>query len=57
MSVSHELASALHYLRRRYKVSEPDLLAIAKKLQKEEDFEENWDEIVQKSLKNRRKRR
>ena len=57
MPVGHELASALHYLRQRYRVSEKDLLAIAKKLEKEEDFEESWDDILQKTLKRRKIRR
>jgi len=55
MALNSEIAKSLSYLRRRYKVSERDLVAIAKKLQKhDEEPEESWEEIVQRSLRNRK---
>ena len=54
MPLSNEVARSLTYLRKRYKVSERDLVALAKKLEKSEEPEESWEEIVQKSLKRRK---
>ena len=54
MALNSEIAKSLSYLRRRYKVSERDLVAIAKKLQKhDKEPEVSWEEIVQRSLRNR----
>jgi hypothetical protein len=54
MPLSSEIARSLGYLRAKYKVSERDLVALAKKLQESEEPEESWEEIVQKSLKQRK---
>lgn len=56
MPLNREIASSLDYLRRRYKVSERDLVAIAKKLQVEQENVESWEEITQKYLKQRKMR-
>lgn len=47
MPLSNEVAKSLQYLRQRYRVSERDLVALAKKLQSAEDPEESWEQIVQ----------
>jgi hypothetical protein len=54
MPLSSEIAKSLGYLRKRYKVSEQDLVALAKKLQKSEENEESWEEITQNYLKKRK---
>ena len=54
MPLSSEIARSLTYLRKRYRVSEPDLVALAKKLQKSEENEESWEEITQNYLKQRK---
>lgn len=46
--------SSLTYLRKKYKVSERDLVALAKKLQVEPENEETWEEITRNYLKQRR---
>ena len=56
MPLNKEIARSLAYLRKKYKVSDPDLLAIGKKLSQEQETEESWEEIVQKSLEMRKKR-
>lgn len=55
MPLSSELAKSLSYLRKRYKVSERDLVALAKRLQNQE-YEESWEEITQNYLKQRKYR-
>jgi hypothetical protein len=54
MPLSSEIARSLGYLRKRYKVSERDLVALAKKLQKSEENEESWEQITQNYLKQRK---
>jgi hypothetical protein len=54
MPLSSEIARSLTYLRKRYKVSERDLVALAKKLQKSEENEESWEQITQNYLKQRK---
>jgi hypothetical protein len=54
MPLSQEIARSLTYLRKRYKVSERDLVSLAKKLQKSEENEESWEEITQNYLKQRK---
>jgi hypothetical protein len=54
MPLSSEIARSLTYLRKRYKVSERDLVALAKKLQKSEENEESWEEITQNYLRRRK---
>ena len=54
MPLNSEIARSLAYLRKRYKVSERDLVALAKKLQKSEENEESWEEITQNYLKQRK---
>ena len=54
MPLSNEIARSLTYLRKRYKVSERDLVALAKKLQKSEENEESWEQITQNYLKQRK---
>jgi hypothetical protein len=50
--LDREAGKALSYLRRRYKVSERDLVALARKFKVREP-EESWEEIVQRSLRNK----
>jgi len=54
MPLSSEIGKSLRYLRLKYKVSEPDLVALAKKLSKSEEPEESWEEITQNYLRQRR---
>jgi hypothetical protein len=54
MPLSNEIARSLSYLRSKYKVSERDLVALAKKLQKSEEPEESWEEITRNYLKQRK---
>ena len=56
MPLSSEIAKSLGYLRKRYGVSEPDLVALARKLSIQEDPEESWEEITQRYLTQKRKR-
>ena len=56
MPLSHEIAKSLGYLRAKYKVSERDLVALAKKLTNAEEPEESWEEITQSYLKKRKNR-
>jgi hypothetical protein len=56
MALPSEVAKSLTFLRRRYKVSERDLTALAKKLTVKEEPEEDWEEIVIRSLRNRQGR-
>jgi hypothetical protein len=54
MPLSSEIARSLTYLRKKYKVSERDLVAIAKKLSLAEETEESWEEITQNYLRQRK---
>jgi hypothetical protein len=54
MPLNSEIASSLTYLRKKYRVSERDLVALAKKLQVEPENEETWEEITRNYLKQRR---
>jgi hypothetical protein len=54
MPLSSGLARSLAYLRRKYKVSEKDLVALAKKLEFSEEPEESWEEIVQRTFRQRK---
>jgi hypothetical protein len=54
MPLSSEIGRSLAYLRKRYKVSERDLVALAKKLQKSEENEESWEQITQNYIKQRK---
>jgi hypothetical protein len=56
MPLSSEIAKSLTYLRKRYKVSESDLVALAKKLQKSEENEESWEQITRNYIKQRKSR-
>jgi hypothetical protein len=56
MPLNSEVAKSLNYLRKRYKVSERDLVALAKKLQSGEEPEETWEEITLRTLRNRQGR-
>ena len=56
MPLSNEIAKSLGYLRAKYKVSERDLVSLAKKLTKAEEPEESWEEITQNYLKQRKQR-
>jgi hypothetical protein len=57
MALDNDLTRSLSFLRRRYKVSERDLVALAKKLKKHDvEPEETWEEITQRALRNRRGR-
>jgi hypothetical protein len=55
MPLSSEARKALGFLRKRYKVSEKDLVDIARKLQTEEELEESWEQITQRYLNRRRR--
>jgi hypothetical protein len=57
MPLSSEIAKSLTYLRRKYKVSERDLVALAKKLSNVEEPEESWEEITQNYLRQRKNRK
>ena len=57
MPLSSEIAKSLAYLRKRYKVSEKDLVSLAKKLSSSEEPEESWEEITQNYLKQRKIRK
>ena len=56
MALPSEVAKSLSYLRKRYKVSERDLVNLAKKLQVKEEPEESWEEFTQRILRNRQGR-
>jgi hypothetical protein len=56
MPLSNEIARSLTYLRKKYRVSEKDLVALAKKLSTVEESEESWEEITQNYLKQRKSR-
>jgi hypothetical protein len=57
MPLNSEIAKSLRYLRLRYKVSERDLVSLAKKLSNVEEQEESWEEITQNYLKQRKNRK
>jgi hypothetical protein len=57
MPLSNEIARSLTYLRKRYKVSERDLVSLARKLSNVEEPEEGWEEITQNYLKQRKNRK
>jgi len=54
MPLNREIAKSLGYLRARYKVSEKDLVALAKKLSKPEENEESWEEITRNYIEQRK---
>jgi hypothetical protein len=54
MPLSSEIARSLTYLRKKYRVSEKDLVALAKKLSTAEEPEESWEEITKNYLKQRK---
>jgi hypothetical protein len=57
MALRSEVAKSLNYLRQRYKVSERDLMSLAKKLNKHnEEPEESWEEITVRYLRDRQGR-
>jgi hypothetical protein len=53
MALNSDVGKALNYLRHRYKVKERDLVALAKKFKSAEEPEVSWEEIVQRSLRNK----
>ena len=55
MPLPNEARKALSYLRKRYNVSERDLVSLARKF-KTLDPEETWEEITQRTLRNRQGR-
>jgi hypothetical protein len=57
MPLTNEVAKSLSYLRKRYQVSERDLVALAKELQPQEEPEESWEHIVQNYKQQRMRRR
>jgi hypothetical protein len=57
MPLGADLAKSLTYLRQKYKVSERDLIALAKRLQQAQEPEDNFEENLQKYLAQRRNRR
>ena len=54
MPLSSEIARSLTYLRKRYKVSERDLVSLAKKLSNIEEQEESWEEVTRNYLRQRK---
>jgi hypothetical protein len=54
--LNSEVRKALGYLRKRYRVSERDLVSLAKRLQSQEEQEEGWEEITKKYLLQRARR-
>jgi hypothetical protein len=57
MPLRSEVAKSLNYLRQRYKVSERDLMSLAKKLNKhDEEPEVSWEELTVRYLRDRRGR-
>ena len=54
MILNRDVSKALSYLRKRYKVKDRDLVALAKKFRSAEEPGETWEEIVQRSLRNKR---
>ena len=54
MPLGSEIARSLAYLRKRYKVSEKDLVSLARKLSSIEEQEENWEDIARNYLKQRK---
>ena len=55
MPLSNEVRSSLKYLRKRYHVSEPDLVALARRLQQGEDpEEESWEALTRDYLRKKR---
>jgi hypothetical protein len=56
MALPSDVAKSLSYLRKRYNVSEQDLVNLAKKLQKKEEPEESWEQITVRYLRNRQGR-
>ena len=57
MPLPSHIAKPLAYLRKRYQVSERDLVALAKKLYNLEESEQSWEEIVHNYKKGRDARR
>jgi len=55
MALDHGVVKALSYLRNKYKVSEKDLVSLAKKFKTTEP-EETWEEITQRVVRNRKGR-
>lgn len=56
MALNSDVGKALSFLRRRYKVSERDLVGLAKKFNQAVEPEVTWEEIVQRSLRNKQGR-
>jgi hypothetical protein len=57
MALNSDIAKSLSYLRRKYRVSERDLVGLARKLNKhDEEPEVTWEEITQRTLRNRQGR-
>jgi hypothetical protein len=56
MALPSDVAKSLSYLRKRYNISERDLVSLAKKLTIKEEPEESWEEITVRYLRNRQGR-
>jgi hypothetical protein len=56
MPLPKEVQQSLSYLRRKYKVSERDLVGLARKLQKEEEPTESWEQITKNYIEQRKRR-
>lgn len=54
MALSNEISSSLRYLRKRYRVSESDLVALARKLSAAEEQEESYEELTREYLRKKR---
>ena len=53
MPLNSEVSKSLTFLRKKYKVSERDLVSLAKKLNATREPEESWEEIVHRYKRNR----
>ena len=56
MRPSSEVAKSLQYLRKRYKVSERDLVALARRLQVAEEPEQSWEDLTRDYIRKRKQR-
>jgi hypothetical protein len=56
MPLNHGVAKTLSFLRKKYNVKERDLVAIAKKFESASEPEETWEDIMIRTMRNRKGR-
>jgi hypothetical protein len=56
VALPSDVAKSLTFLRRKYRVSERDLMSLAKKLTVTEEPEESWEQLTVRYLRNRQGR-